>query len=832
MLHKKLWLSVLAAATGIFLHPLLHAVDSPPPAIIGVSASGGVKQIQWEPYPAAVQYKIYHAPTPLGPFSEDRSGAVSGYNWTASLASGIGFYKLQVEALKPDELLATQVLNRLAYGPTPDELERVKTIGADAYIREQLAPETIQENLVIDALPPPGGPAWQYVTATGTGSSSVLYIYLTEAGDGYIDDVKLVAGTVPEAGANLLRNGDFEAPLATNDWVISDNHLGSERVTDVKHSGSASLHLVATSGGSTRASAIFQDPITPSLNANQQYTLSYWFLPGSTKANLTVRLSGSGITSSPSGDSPFAKLVAGTADLATLRAWHIMRAVQSKRQLLEVLDQFLENHFVTQHSKSREYFDTYYNEDTLIRRLATQMEFKENQRWRQALLNPKCTFYDLLLISAESPAMIIYLDTVNSRGDGKNIANENYARELLELFTFGVDNGYDQNDITVMSRAWTGWSANIVDADKEFNPLAPRSTTVKPGVTTNLTTVSNLVGVWTFNYKQDRHNTAAKTIFPGKVVPDRFGPPYAGKSYELVLPARTGTNGIQDGYQVIRHLADQPFTQEFISIKLCRLFVHDDFPNPSNDPANPNYDFYNYAAGNLSPEAALVRECMRAWENGSPKGQIRDLLTTIFNSELFRSHGGSLQKVKTPLEFLVSSVRALRAANGAGGFTADTDGTSMIDPMKRMGGMNLFDRAEPDGYPESAGGWISAGTLAERLRFVQSLLIARGQGGKGDAGDNNVTDPVALLKLKLPVASQTDAAAVADYFLSILYPAEGRANLDAYRAIAINYLNTANDGVTASPLASVSMTGTPSPYDTRIRGLVGALLTFQRFQEQ
>src|SRR5207249_9767380 len=62
----------------------------------------------------------------------------------------------------------------------------------------------------------------------------------------------------------------------------------------------------------------------------------------------------------------------------------------------------------------------------------------------------------------------LYLDTVNSKGNGSNIANENYARELLELFTYGVDNGYDQNDITVMSRTWTGWSVNIVDYTNEF----------------------------------------------------------------------------------------------------------------------------------------------------------------------------------------------------------------------------------------------------------------------------------------------------------------------------------------------------------------------------
>jgi uncharacterized protein (DUF1800 family) len=175
------------------------------------------------------------------------------------------------------------------------------------------------------------------------------------------------------------------------------------------------------------------------------------------------------------------KLDYGAATIDDLRTWHILRAVRSQKQLLEILDQFLENHFVTQYSKSQDYFGNYYKDGNLAGQLATQLEFKENQKWRQALLNPKCTFNDLLHISAESPGMIIYLDTVNSRGDGGNIANENYARELMELFTFGVDNGYDQNDITIMSRAWTGWSADIVDATNELNPFALRTKNVVPG---------------------------------------------------------------------------------------------------------------------------------------------------------------------------------------------------------------------------------------------------------------------------------------------------------------------------------------------------------------
>src|SRR5438445_6267069 len=105
---------------------------------------------------------------------------------------------------------------------------------------------------------------------------------------------------------------------------------------------------------------------------------------------------------------------------------------------------------------------------------------------------------------------------------------------------------------------------------------------------------------------------------------------------------------------------------------------------------------------------------MLAWENSNPKGQLRPVLTTIFNSDLFRSHGGSLQKVKTPLEYVISAVRALRAATGSSTFTASTDG-NFSSPLSRMGSMNLFDRDAPDGYPEAGPPWISAGTLAERL---------------------------------------------------------------------------------------------------------------------
>jgi uncharacterized protein (DUF1800 family) len=828
------------------------AETEPSPPSIQLKITPRQVEIDWAPFPAIEQYRILSTTNLNAPLAEDKSGIISGFGWRTELPKENQFYRLEAVPLSSNALLTATLLNRLAYGPTPDELERILTgpdaIGAEAYIEEQLAPELITETLDVEET----APDWIYVTATGTATSGRFYIYLSGAGTVHIDDVKLVAGTIPESGMNLLGNGDFESDL-TGPWTVTSNFTNSFITTEVAKSGIHSLQVVATAGGSGSGNAIWQ-AFSP-FSSSQQYTLSFWYLPNTNTPNrtLTVRLSGSQTTvgvptlADESVSSIYARLTKGTthalieptANLADLRAWYVHHAVGARRQLLEVLTQFLENHFVTQHSKSVDFLDAYYNDFSLMDRLATNFEFREISRWRDALLNPSCTFHDLLRISAESPAMIIYLDTATSRGDGGRIANENYARELFELFTMGVDNGYDQEDIVEMSRVWTGWTVDILDFNQINNPHAPRTTNQINFDVANSTARSNLFGAWTFRYRPERHSTTAKTIFPGKSVPARFGLPYttnryanntAPGLYELRLPARTGTSSIQDGYQSLALLADLPFTQEYLSVKLCRWFIHDDF-----------HHGYDFTDPNLSPEGRLVRECMRAWESSSPKGQIRPVLRTIFNSELFLGHGASMQKVKTPLEFSVSAVRALRSANPDGTYTAMTDGysisgrsrTSSSAPLTRMGGMMLFDRDDPDGYPESAGGWISAGTLAERIRFIQTMCMAYGESGRTDGisgGNNNTINPVALLKKSLPPARWNDSGAIADYFLGILFPGEGKANLDLYRTAAINFLNSSDDGVFFSSFGSLSHTS--AAYNNRVRGMVAMLMSSQRFQEQ
>jgi len=132
------------------------------------------------------------------------------------------------------------------------------------------------------------GQGWRYYTYTGTVQGPPLtraanfFVYFVNAGgEVFIDDIKLVAGSVPEVGPNLLVNGDFEAPLAGT-WAALGNHSNSVQSTEVSHSGTASLKLSATGGGNTSASFVRQFITGPDSNAI--HTVSFWFLP-STNGN-------------------------------------------------------------------------------------------------------------------------------------------------------------------------------------------------------------------------------------------------------------------------------------------------------------------------------------------------------------------------------------------------------------------------------------------------------------------------------------------------------------------------------------------------------------------
>jgi uncharacterized protein (DUF1800 family) len=194
----------------------------------------------------------------------------------------------------------------------------------------------------------------------------------------------------------------------------------------------------------------------------------------------------------------------------------ILRAIYSNRQLEEVLTDFWYNHFNVFLDKGAD------------RYMVTQYE--------REVIRPHILghFKDLLLATAESPAMLFYLDNWQSVGPGarpnarlQRGLNENYGRELMELHTLGVEGGYTQQDVTEVARCFTGWTI------REPRRLA------------------------TFEFNQRLHDT--------------------GEKHVLGVTIHAG-GGMEDGLQVIDILAHSPVTARFISKNLATRFVSDDPP--------------------------------------------------------------------------------------------------------------------------------------------------------------------------------------------------------------------------------------------------------------
>ncbi len=846
-----------------------------PPHIVGDKTTNGQPRLVF-PYPGAQSYEILSADTVLGPFTPDTtSGRFLGPTFIVTNGSAMKIFKVGAVPMSSNDLFMATVLNRLTYGPTPDDIDHIRNIGADAFIAEQMAGELIPEtidtdtrivNTPIPLTPPNALTNWVRVTATGTAGGPNFGIYLNGAGTVYIDNVSIVRGTNAEVGPNLLQNADFENPTLVPPWVNPGNTLRVAMITNspttdgLAASGSNCLRLTysADPGGVTSG---FNQPFTNATPVStQRFTIAFYYLPvqNTNALDVIARVSAGGTlggttgrvslpllppapptppTPPPAISHVYERLTNTTARLDDLRAWHVFRAIHSQRQLNEVLAQFFQNHFTTQFSKTDEYFDNNFNEgqytnEVVRENLALDLHWREHNRFRQALLNPNCNFHDLLKISIESEAMIIYLDTILS---GRAAPNQNYAREIMELGTMGADNGYIQQDIVELAKVWTGWRVDKKDASVAHNPFAAPI----PRVATNMALFADTPGLWVLHYNSNQHHiTGHKYLFTNNVIHPRFGAAFGGgASYSLILSntLATGTNGMAEGYKVAQHLANLPYTMEYLSVKLCRVFVHEDF----------HYGQYDYTLANLSPEAQLIKDCMTAWNTPAGdgrKGNIRGVLTTIFNSALFRSHGASQQKVKTPLEFAVSAVRALRTVstdtNSWVSSTCESDGYGITGtngntyPLSRMGGMGLFNKPEPDGWSEFGRIWMNTANLCERMRFAQHLLMANNSSLKtsdyGSPGLRNNSDPVKLLQAKLPGASWNNAAAVTDFFLGLFYPGEGAANLGRDREAAINYLNTDEAGTGNSPFSGLSGTA----YDGRVRSMVGFLMCLPRFQEQ
>ncbi|MCC7207072.1 MAG: DUF1800 domain-containing protein [Anaerolineae bacterium] len=188
---------------------------------------------------------------------------------------------------------------------------------------------------------------------------------------------------------------------------------------------------------------------------------------------------------------------------AMLMYTRLVRAAFSERQLFELMVEFWTDHF-----------------NVPFGDLTVEKAIDDRDVIRRHALG---RFRDLLFASAHSPAMLYYLNQDTSTAEHPN---ENYAREVMELHTLGVDGGYTEQDVKEVARALTGW-------------------TVREGAPGR------------FFFNADDHDTGEKTVLGKRLAAGR---------------------GIEDGLDVLDLLAEHPSTARYISKKLCRRFVSDDPP--------------------------------------------------------------------------------------------------------------------------------------------------------------------------------------------------------------------------------------------------------------
>ena len=312
----------------------------------------------------------------------------------------------------------------------------------------------------------------------------------------------------------------------------------------------------------------------------------------------------------------------------------LLRAVYSRRQLYEVMVDFWTNHFNVFAAKGTDrWLVTAYDRDTI----------------RPHALG---RFRDLLLATAKSPAMLFYLDNWLSvspdsamnrpRATAAPVArrgiNENYAREIMELHTLGVDGGYTQKDVTEVARCFTGWTIRRPRGQPEF-------------------------------------------LFDARA---------HDRGEKVVLGTRIPAGGMEDGVKVIDLLSRHPSTARFIATKLARRFVSDD------------------------PPASLVDQTAKAFRESD--GDIKETVRAIVQAPEFFAPEAVQAKIKKPLEFVASALRAGEAETNAS--------PALLRSLVRMG-EPLFLAQPPTGFPDTASTWVSPDMLLTRINFVLDLTANR-----------------------------------------------------------------------------------------------------------
>jgi uncharacterized protein (DUF1800 family) len=363
----------------------------------------------------------------------------------------------------------------------------------------------------------------------------------------------------------------------------------------------------------------------------------------------------------------------------------ILRATYTNNQLRELMTDFWFNHFNVSLSKNQ---------------CASYVPAYERDVIRPNVFGK---FEKLLLSTAKSPAMLMYLDNFTSAGEnvamdkpsddmamnnvgnagnkkgrlaklqalkgqekkGKQGLNENYAREVMELHTLGVDGGYTQSDVTQAARVLTGWTLAPM-GDNGYG--APIKKLIEKVGEDNLLK-RGFVREGDFLFAVNRHDNGEKVVL-GKKFP-------AGGGYE-------------EGVELLQLLAHHKSTAKFIAKKLAVRFVSD------------------------NPPQSLIDKMAKTFTNSN--GDIKSVLITMASSPEFWTTNALREKTKSPFELAISAVRSLNATV--------KQPYQLYTWINKMGQQMYYYQA-PTGFPDRGQYWINTGSLLNRMNFGLALASQR-----------------------------------------------------------------------------------------------------------
>jgi uncharacterized protein (DUF1800 family) len=354
----------------------------------------------------------------------------------------------------------------------------------------------------------------------------------------------------------------------------------------------------------------------------------------------------------------------------------ILRAVYARNQLKEVLTGFWFNHFNVSFTKQ---------ESVLL-----------IPNYERDAIRPYVNgnFGEMLMATAKSPAMLMYLDNASSSGSPSSLAipdvkgqdsltailrkrmaipsknqglNENFAREVMELHTMGVDGGYTQADVTQAARILTGWS--IYPFEEGYSPYLKR---MLDGIGETELIPYGFVKEGDFMFAATRHDSKEKLVL-GKTFPPN--------------------KGLEEGETLLQMLAHHPSTATFISKKLACFFVTDE------------------------PPKSLVNKMAKTFMEQN--GNINAVLRTMVYAPEFWEKEAIRSKIKSPFELVISSIRALNAE-------VEIPYT-LFNRIDRMG-QRIYYYPAPTGFPDQAAYWINTGALLHRMNFGLDIAAQKIRG--------------------------------------------------------------------------------------------------------